>query len=140
MITPGTQFMSNLGRWLRHYAYLKLNDPSGQYGKLRIVLSDASVPGEGEHKVGWGGKLEEAIQGGGRWREERGRGKSRNKGVEGGGGRRKEAEGGGGRWRQVEAGGGRCVEAGGGGRRKEVGGGQREGFASRNDAVGRVFR
>ena len=51
VITPGSAFMANLGRWLRHYAYMKLNTPGGEHAHLRIILSDASVPGEGEHKV-----------------------------------------------------------------------------------------
>ena len=49
VITPGTLFMARLGRWLRHWAYTKLNaSPAPPY---RVVLSDASVPGEGEHKA-----------------------------------------------------------------------------------------
>ncbi len=49
VITPGTEFMHRLGRWLRHWAYLHLN---GEHSPAyRIVLSDGSVPGEGEHKV-----------------------------------------------------------------------------------------
>lgn len=113
VITPGTPFMATLGRWLRYYAYAKLNGerpngerlngdnlngdnlngaqlngeqlngewpsggdygggfggggsggafgsnlPTGEYETrrndgtgLRIILSDASVPGEGEHKI-----------------------------------------------------------------------------------------
>ena len=51
VITPGTKFMANLGRWLRHYAYMKLNNPADEFSGLRIILSDASVPGEGEHKA-----------------------------------------------------------------------------------------
>ena len=49
VITPGTRFMATLGRWLRHWAHLTLNAelPPG----FRIVLSDAAVPGEGEHKL-----------------------------------------------------------------------------------------
>ena len=49
VITPGTAFMAKLGRWLRHWAYTSLNaTPAPPY---RIILSDASVPGEGEHKA-----------------------------------------------------------------------------------------
>ena len=49
VITPGTEFMAMLGRWLRHWAYVTLNAPARP--PFRIVLSDASVPGEGEHKA-----------------------------------------------------------------------------------------
>ena len=49
VITPGTEFMAMLGRWLRHWSYMTLNaEPPPPF---RIVLSDASVPGEGEHKA-----------------------------------------------------------------------------------------
>ncbi len=52
VITPGTQFMATLGRWLRHYAYARLNQPApSDSPQLRIIVSDASVPGEGEHKI-----------------------------------------------------------------------------------------
>ena len=78
IITPGTPFMATLGRWLRHYAYARINGKrfgggegsgggegggvegeggeAGEWtigggGGLTIVLSDASVPGEGEHKI-----------------------------------------------------------------------------------------
>jgi 5'-3' exoribonuclease 2 len=52
VITPGTQFMATLGRWLRHFCYARLNNPAGYDSpSLRIILSDASVPGEGEHKA-----------------------------------------------------------------------------------------
>lgn len=46
VITPGTAFMANLGRWLRHWAYLKLNSSDPEAACLRVVVSDASVPGE----------------------------------------------------------------------------------------------
>ena len=52
IITPGTQFMATLGRWLRHFCYARLNMPAPYDAPgLRIVLSDAAVPGEGEHKA-----------------------------------------------------------------------------------------
>lgn len=45
-LTLTTQFMATLGRWLRHFCYARLNTPApyDQPG-LRIVLSDAAVPG-----------------------------------------------------------------------------------------------
>jgi len=49
-ITPGTEFMATLGRWLRHWLHQRVtNDPL--WSGLEVILSDAAVPGEGEHKV-----------------------------------------------------------------------------------------
>lgn len=49
-ITPGTPFMDLLATSLRYWIAQKLNtDPA--WKNLSVVLSDASVPGEGEHKI-----------------------------------------------------------------------------------------
>ncbi|KAI9839684.1 MAG: 5'-3' exoribonuclease 2 [Sclerophora amabilis] len=49
-ITPGTPFMDILAASLRYWVAYKLNtDPA--WAKLKIIISDATVPGEGEHKI-----------------------------------------------------------------------------------------
>ncbi|QUC23191.1 uncharacterized protein UV8b_07432 [Ustilaginoidea virens] len=49
-ITPGTPFMDILATSLRYWCRYKLNtDPA--WAKMKILISDATVPGEGEHKI-----------------------------------------------------------------------------------------
>ncbi|KAJ9104036.1 hypothetical protein QFC19_004170 [Naganishia cerealis] len=49
-ITPGTPFMDLLAASLRYWVSFKLNTDPG-WKNLKIIISDASVPGEGEHKI-----------------------------------------------------------------------------------------
>ncbi|CAD6978262.1 unnamed protein product [Tilletia controversa] len=49
-ITPGTPFMDLLAQSLRYWVVKKMSEDPG-WKNLQVIISDASVPGEGEHKI-----------------------------------------------------------------------------------------
>ena len=50
VITPGTEFMDGLSNYIRQYIVDRIRrDPA--WARIKVIFSDASEPGEGEHKI-----------------------------------------------------------------------------------------
>ena len=50
VITPGTKFMINLSEFIRFYIRKRISTDRA-WRNVRVIFSDASIPGEGEHKI-----------------------------------------------------------------------------------------
>eukprot|EP00535_Pseudo-nitzschia_heimii_P004017 CAMPEP_0197180772 /NCGR_PEP_ID=MMETSP1423-20130617/5265_1 /TAXON_ID=476441 /ORGANISM="Pseudo-nitzschia heimii, Strain UNC1101" /LENGTH=999 /DNA_ID=CAMNT_0042630893 /DNA_START=61 /DNA_END=3057 /DNA_ORIENTATION=+ len=50
VITPGTPFMLRLAEFIRFYIRKRISTDKA-WQKIRVIFSDASIPGEGEHKI-----------------------------------------------------------------------------------------
>jgi 5'-3' exoribonuclease 2 len=51
VITPSTHFMERVGQAIEWYIVKRLNSNDPEWKDLTVILSDAHVPGEGEHKI-----------------------------------------------------------------------------------------
>jgi len=52
VITPGTTFLHKMSEAIRYYVHDRTtNDPLWQKLKCRVIISDANIPSEGEHKI-----------------------------------------------------------------------------------------
>jgi len=50
VITPGTPFMIQLATYLRFYIRKRISQDKA-WRQIRVIFTDASLPGEGEHKI-----------------------------------------------------------------------------------------
>lgn len=50
VITPGTTFMMDLSEYIRFYIRKRISTDKA-WKNIKVIFSDASIPGEGEHKI-----------------------------------------------------------------------------------------
>lgn len=50
VITPGTKFMLKLSEYLKFYIRKRMSEDKA-WKTIKVIFSDASIPGEGEHKI-----------------------------------------------------------------------------------------
>ena len=62
VITPGTAFMLRLSSFIRFFVEYKVSTDE-HWGSITVLFSDASIPGEGEHKIMSLVRAERAQQG-----------------------------------------------------------------------------
>ena len=51
VITPGTEFMKGLSAFVAFYVRSRISSKCKYWSSIKVIFSDASVPGEGEHKI-----------------------------------------------------------------------------------------
>ena len=50
-ITPGTDWLTDLCEWLHEMVERKQKEVDSQWSKIKVIIDDVHVPGEGEHKI-----------------------------------------------------------------------------------------
>ena len=51
VITPGTDFMAALSEYVKYWVRCRVSEGGDYWKTIKVVFSDAFIPGEGEHKI-----------------------------------------------------------------------------------------